>query len=576
MKTVLRYLSSYIGRMTVGYIIKTVGTVMDLFLPWILSYIIDDLIPLGHLEPIFFWGVMMLICSAIALAGNVIANRMAAAVARDTTLRLRHDLFAKISFLSCRQVDGFTVPSLISRLSSDTYNIHHAIGMMQRLAVRSVILLIGGVVCTLILDTALATSFLIIMPFLFCLIYFLSRRGIPLYGKVQKAVDAMVKKVREGFTGIRVMKALSRTEQEKSAFETVNQDLSAKERHAGIVMGIMNPLMTMFLNLGFVLVILIGAFRVQDGLTEPGKIIAFMTYFTLILNAMLSINRVFTMLSKAIASANRIEEILKTDADLPILPCEHVEEDAQIVFDNVTFSYRRDGSDQLKNISFSLKKGQTLGILGETGSGKSTLIQLLLRFYDADQGTIRINGDDIRSIPPQDLYTMFGVVFQNDFLMANTIGENVTFGREIEAEALDRALHDAQAWEFVSALEDGTDHMLVTKGANLSGGQRQRVLLARALASRPQILILDDASSALDYRTDAALRTAIRTNYDEITSIIVAQRVSSLKHADLILVLQNGEIAASGDHDSLYDSCELYREICQSQMGEVDERGTEA
>lgn len=566
MKRIFAYVKPMLWRIAGGLTVKTIGTVMDLFIPWILAYMIDDVVPQRSVKLIIFWGFIMVICSVCALLGNVIANRMASSTARDITLRIRHDLFSKITHLSCRQSDEFTIPSLISRLSTDTYNTHQMLGMIQRLGVRAPILLLGGIVVTMTLEPVLTLVMLAAIPPLGIIVWFVAKKGIKLYSELQKRIDRMVRTVREDAAGIRVIKALSKSEYEKKRFDSVNIDAAAAENKAKNNMAISSPAMNLFLNLGLTAVIVVGAFRVNAGVSQTGKIIAFMTYFTIILNALLSINRIFTVMSQGTASANRISSVLDAPAECEILPPDHKDTGYFISFENVSFSYSG-GARQLKNISFGLKKGQTLGIIGPTGCGKTTLIQLLLRFYDADSGTVRIEGDDIRSVPLEDLRGRFGIAFQNDFIMADSVRENVVFGRDIDERGVRAGLAGAQASEFVDRLDGGIDHRLTARGTNVSGGQRQRILISRALAAYPEILILDDSSSALDYKTDARLRRAVRENYSDTTTIIAAQRVSSIRHADLIIVMDNGAAVGMGTHEELMRDCGEYWLIAESQMG---------
>ena len=572
MKKIAAYLRPYLGRMSLGLLIKLIGTIMDLLLPWILATTIDHVVPTKSIPAILLWGGMMVVCSVVALVANIVANRMASRVARDTTRRIRHDLFDKIVRLSCRQVDGFSVPSLEARLTSDTYNIHQMIGMMQRLGVRAPILLLGGVLVTLTLEPVLTLVLLAVLPLIGFVIWRISKKGIPLYGELQKAVDRLIRSVREKASGIRVIKALSKEAYEKERFATVNQEVVDRETHAAVTMAASNPLMNLFLNLGLTLVIVAGAYRVNDGLTQPGTIIAFLTYFTIILNAMLSITRMFVLYSKGSASAGRIAQVLDTPEDLLLLPEDRRETGAHIAFEHVSFSYNKN-RNALTDIHFSLARGETLGIIGATGSGKSTLAALLMRLYDPDQGVIRINGTNVASLPPEELHTRFGVVFQNDFLMEDTIAGNISFGRGLSEEDIAAAAAYAQAESFIEELEDGYAHRLTARGTNLSGGQKQRVLIARALAARPEILILDDASSALDYRTDARLRRAVGEHFEQTTTIVVAQRVSSVRQADHILVLEEGRMLGFGTHEELMDSCASYREIAESQMGGMADAG---
>ncbi len=565
MKLILRYLKPLAGTMAFGLSVKVFATLMELSLPYILSYILDSVVPIGQVAPILIWGGAMVFAALMAMLGNVIANRNAAKVAKIAARQIRHDLFDATMHLSSRQVDAFTVPSLESRLTSDTYNVHHFIGMMQRVGIRAPILLIGGICITLFLDWRLSLILLAVLPLIGVSVFFITMRGLPLYRKNQQAVDGMVRVVREDCQGVRVIKALSKEDFEARRFDAANGKLVTAERRAGVTMAASQPVMNFFLNLGLVAVIVCGAYFVNGGLSKPGRIIAFIQYFTLMSTAMTTVTRIFVQYTKSLASANRIGEVLsaadhhRTSAEPPRTG------EPYLVFDNVSFSYNGK-KDNLSHISFTLPKGGTLGIIGATGSGKTTLLQLLMRFYDADSGSIYIGGRNLYSYPEEELRALFGVVMQNDFISADTVEENIRFGRKISDEAVRRAAELAQASEFIEAFEDGYSHELTAKGTNVSGGQKQRILVARALAGNPDILVLDDASSALDYKTDAALRRAIR-EHTHATTVVVAQRVSSVRSADLILVLEHGRIIGSGTHDELMEHCPVYREISESQMG---------
>lgn len=567
MKLMMKYMGRFAGSMLLGLLIKIVGTLMDLVLPYILAHIVDNVVPAGERNAIFIWGGVMIVCSVIALVGNVIANRIASAVARDTTKAIRHDLFRKVMYLSSEKLDKLTIPSLESRLTSDTFQIHRVVGMAQRMGVRAPILLIGGVCLTFFLDPILTLVMVATLPFIGITVYFVSKKGIPMFTEVQHGVDNMTRVVRENAQGVRVVKALSKTDYERRHFDKANRELVRLEKKANLTMALTNPMMTLFLNIGLAAVILVGAYRVRDGVCEPGVIIAFMSYFTIVTNAMLTITRIFTMMSKGTASANRIEEVLELKPDLPILDNgEGTDGDGYLIFEHVDFSYNK-VKNNLSNINFSLPKGATLGIIGSTGSGKSTLIQLIMRYYDPDSGRVLVDGNDVRTYSPEELHSKIGIVRQNDFLYNDTIEENIKFGRDISHEDIVKAAKAAQADGFIRETEGGYSHMLTAKGTNVSGGQKQRLLIARALAASPELLILDDSSSALDYKTDAALRRAVRENYADTTTVVVAQRVSSIMNADLILVLENGEVIAAGKHDELLLSCEVYREISDTQLG---------
>ena len=561
MKRLFSYLRPFAGRMSVGLTIKIAGTLVELALPYILGMILNEIIAeyastsntQGGLRSILLWGGVMAICAVAALIFNIVANRMAAFVAKDVATTLRHDLFDATLRLSCAQADAFTVPSLESRLTSDTYNVHHMVGMMQRLGVRAPILLAGGLIITLALDPILTLVMFSVMPLIVLTVFVVSKRGVPLYNASQQAGDAMVRVVREDAQGIRVIKALSRGDYEQSRFETVNRGLMRDSLSAAANMAISNPLINLLLNLGLVAVMAVGAVRVNAGTCQPGTIISFIQYFTILSNALLSITRIFMMFTKGTASMNRICEVLdaagrdQSESATEGVMALPASTDRYISFENVTFSYRGK-VDNTQNVSFHLPRGGTLGIIGATGSGKTTLLSLLMGFYQVPvgSGTIRIEGRDIRTMTPAELRSRFGVAMQNDFLYANTIEENIRFGRELSHEQVVRAATMAQAHPFISGLSDGYEHRLTVKGTNLSGGQRQRLLISRALAGDPAILVLDDASSALDYKTDAALRGALREDAEArdtaTTTVIVAQRVSSIKHADLILVMDKGGI----------------------------------
>ena len=569
MKRLLAYLKPFIPRMSLGFLIKVFGTLVELAIPWILSHIIDDLIPLGEISPVVVWGCLMILCSLLAWIGNIAANRMASAVARDFTRGLRHDLFSRISYLSERQVDGFTIPSLISRVTSDTYVLHQTVGMMQRLGVRAPIMLVGGVIVTLTLDPVLTLIMVATLPIVGAITFIVSRKGAKLFKIVQKGSDSMLRVVRENAVGVRVIKALSKSGYERERFKKVNDDLTERERVAEKTMALINPVMSLLLNLGIVAVIVAGAYRVQFGLTKVGKIIAFMNLFTIVLNALMAINRMFTMLSRAAASSARVLEVLDTPMELyetephySFLP----ENAPHIAFKDVTFRYDR-GSFAVRHLNFELERGETLGIIGATGAGKSTIIRALMRYYDVAEGSIEIDGVDIRDYATSDLRAKFGVVFQNDTLFKDTVRENIRLGRDIPDDELIEAARRAQAINFITN-QGGLDAEVAIKGANLSGGQKQRLLISRALAGDPEILILDDSSSALDYKTDSRLREEIRLHCADSTKIIIAQRISSIMHAEKILVMDNGNVVGMGTHDELMRSCPLYREIGESQIGE--------
>ncbi len=569
MKLILKYIKPYRGFLAITLLIKAIGTVVELIIPYILSHIVDVIVPKQVLGEIIFWGMMMIVCAAVAQICNVVANRRSVKTARDTTRRVRHDLFHASLHLSCRNADRLTIPSLESRLTSDTYNLHHFIGMMQRIGIRAPLLLLGGILITLVLDAHLALVMIAVLPFLALFVIFISKKSIPLYSQVQKNVDGMVRVVREDSQGIRVIKALSKKDYERRRFDDANRKLVKIEKKVGYITALSNPIMQVCLNMGLVGVVLLGAYRVNADLTQAGKIIAFIQYFTLISTSMMVLSRIFMAYSKGVASANRIGEVI--DIENEIIPCSDEEfpscdNDLHVCFEGVSFGYHQN-KYVLHDISFGLKKGQTLGIIGATGSGKSTLIQLLMRFYDVSRGSVKINGRDVRTIDKDELHRMFGVALQNDIVFNGSVKENIDFGRNLDFEDIKTAARRAQALEFIEEFPEGFEHEITSKGTNISGGQKQRLLISRALAGSPEILILDDSSSALDYKTDLNLRRAIAEQDEDTTVIIVAQRVSSVMNSDLIIVLDDGRIDGIGTHAELLESCEIYKEISDSQMG---------
>ena len=568
MKRLLPYLKHQKLRLFIQIIVKIIGTLMDLAIPYVLTHIIDEVVPVTTKEnytQILWYGLLMVGFSIIGFSFNIIANQSASYIARTVTRGLRHDLFSKIQSLSNTQIDELTMPSIISRLSSDTYNVHQMVGMMQRIGIRAPILLIGGIIVTLTLDVKLTLILLITLPLIVAATIIISKLGIPLFNNVQLSIDNMIRVIRENISGIRVIKALTKMDYEKNRFNKVNKEVMSYELKSGYTMATLSPIINVLLNVGLVAVLVVGAINIKGEETKVGTVMAFTTYFTIILNAMLTITRIFMVFSRSLASLTRISYILDMKEDLKVEDIEPKESEYFIEFNNVDFSYNKKELN-LENINFKLKHGQTLGIIGATGSGKTTIINLLMRFYDIDSGEILINGRNVKSIDAKELKDMFGIAFQNDTIFSDTIKENIVFGRNISDEDLQKAIRVSQAHDFIYNQKEGLETILTPKGTNISGGQKQRLYIARALANNPEILILDDSSSALDYKTDSLLRQEIQKNYNT-TTIIIAQRISSIKHSDFILVLDEGKTVGYGTHEQLMESSSIYNEIYQSQMG---------
>ncbi len=568
MKVVLGYLKPYTGRVAVGVTIKFTAAILELVLPLLLATVIDDLVPARDLPAIWRTGALMGVLAFAAAACNITANRMAAWVSMEVTRELRRDLYRRVQALSCAQMDRFSASSMVSRLTNDTYNVHQMFDKVQRGGIRAPMLVLGGLVLTFLQQPVLALVQLAVSLLTFLTITLVTRRGIPFYTQAQQAVDTVVRILRENASGVRVIKALACQGRERERFETANHASRRAEEQAGWVMAMTNPITDFLLNTGLTLVVLVGALWVDAGRMQRGQIVAFLTYFTLIQSATLGIAKVFVRISKGAASARRIREILQAPLEQTVEPAEAGEVRPGILgMENATFSYLGVEPD-LEQASFTLEKGQMLGILGPTGSGKTTLISLLLRLYDADSGVVWVGGKNVRTQTRRQLQQRFGVVFQGDTLIAGSVYENISFLRGLSREAVEAAARTAQAWEFIETLPQGLDTHVDLRGANLSGGQRQRLLIARALAGDPEILILDSADSALDYRTAAALRAALRRDLPGVTLVVISERVSSVREADRILVLESGRIDAQGSHRELLETCARYRQMAELQMGE--------
>ena len=554
-------------------VIKFIGTFLELLIPYVLEYIIDVVAPTKSLKMVLVWGGVMIVLAILCRLFNKTANQRAVTSASKNIYRLRQDLFEKTIYLSSDVIDKITLPSLISRLTSDSYNILSFMQSSQTLGVRAPILLLGGFIVTFSMDSGMAMILAVMAPLIIAIVVFISRKGIPLYTTVQKKLDEVVRIMRENISGIRVIKALGKEKRESHHFEMADKDMEKSEIKAGFTMALPTSIVKVFMNIGLVLVVIIGAVRVSEGTMKPGVILAFLSYFQMIMMGVLTLNRFFLMMSKANASSMRIKDTMDSISSLSITEEESGNEKAKegyIVFDDVSFSYNG-SSNAVSHISFSLERGKTLGIIGGTGSGKSTIINLMMRFYDPQKGNIFVDGKNIKSYELPSLRRHFGVVFQNDFIFHDTISSNIKMGRNISDEDMKKAAENAMAAEFIERYEEGYEHYSAIHGAAFSGGQKQRLLISRALSGDSPVIVLDDSSSALDYRTDSMVRKNILSNHKSSSLVIVAERVSAVMNADEILVLHNGEIIGRGRHDHLMESCDEYRDIYQTQMGEARE-----
>ena len=563
MKRIISYYKPYTLKVIIILIVKITGTILELSIPFLLSFMVDEVIPNKELKEIIFFGLIMILAAVLSFVCNIKANQTSAWVAKNITYRLRKELFIKIMSLSSAQIDDVTIPTLVSRMSTDTYNVHQMVAMIFRIGVRAPVLLLGGLIATLFLDPVLTLVIAGTFPLIIIVLIVISKLSIPLFTSVQKATDGLILTLREDMAGIKVIKALVKEDYEKERFDKANKEVINFELKSNLIMTVLNPIINFILNIGLIIVLIIGAIRVSRGIILVGKVLSISIFFSMIVMALVSINRIITIISKAYASSKRIDYIFDLGLDLQIKEIEDTS-DHFIEFRNVNFSYLK-VNNNLNNISFSLEKNESLGIIGSTGSGKSTIINLLLRLYDVDSGNIFIDGKDIRTYDDNILKSYFGTVLQYDTLFSDTVYHNVDFYRGIKKDDVITTLHDTLA-DFVFDKKEGLDFKISAHGTNLSGGQKQRLLLARALASKPPIIILDDSSSALDYKTDMLIRKNIKEKYHS-TLVMVSNRISAIKNCDKIIVLDDGKIDNIGTHEELLKTSPIYQEIYFSSLG---------
>jgi len=576
-KLAKKYLGAFKKELIIGPAAKLVEAIFELIVPLIMADIIDVGVNGGGGKPyIYRMGGIMILMGAFGLCSTLVCQYLASRASQGVGTVIRSDLFRHIGELSHRELDSFGTPSLITRVTNDVNQVQNAVAMLIRLVVRAPFLVIGAAVMAMAIDLKLSLVFLAVMPLVAAVLYFIMFRSIPFYKVIQKKLDKISLITRESLTGARVIRAFSREKAEEERFAEANDDFAETSMRVGRLSALLNPLTYAIMNLAIAAIVWFGGFRVDSGALTQGQVIAFVNYMTQISLALVVVANLVVVFTKAAASSARINEVFDTDASVKngtsitdgtsVSGAEASLRAPKIEFKNVSFSYSEGGDNALENISFSVNKGETLGVIGGTGSGKSTLVNLIPRFYDAEQGQVLIDGADVKQYALKELRGKIGVVPQKAMLFSGTIAENLRWGNENASdEELDKAAEIAQAKEFIDKMPDGMNTFINQGGRNLSGGQKQRLTIARALAGNPEILILDDSASALDFATDAALRKAIAENTKNMTVIIVSQRANSLRHADKIIVLDDGEAAGIGTHEELMESCGVYREIVMSQ-----------
>ncbi len=576
-----RYLKDFKINVTIGPLCKFTEAVFELIVPLVMAKIIDVGIANGDTDYIWRHGLILVLLAVLGLSCALVCQYMASKASQGVGTALRRDLYAHINTLSHKELDKIGTPALVTRISNDVNQVQTAVAMLIRLVVRAPFLVIGATVMSFTISPKLSLIFLGAMVFIVCVMVPIMKATVKLFKKQQRSLDGVSRITRENLTGVRVVRAFSRQEHEKERFEETAEEYRKFAVKAGRINALLNPAIFIAVNVAYLLIVYFGAGFVEngiDGMTQ-GNVIALINYMTQISLALVVVANLVTIFTKAAASSARINEIFDT------IPSVKGAESAPkqdpnapaVEFRNVEFSYIG-GENALEKLSFSLKRGETLGIIGGTGSGKSTLVNLICRFYDCGSGEVLINGANVRDYPTHELRRLIGIVPQKAELLSGTLRDNMTLGRtDIPDEQIYKALEIAQAKEFTDNLDGGLNVRVLQGGKNFSGGQKQRLTIARALAQNPEIVILDDSSSALDYATDAKLRKALRRlgETDGVTAVIVSQRANSIMHADKIIVLDDGETVGIGTHAELLKSCEVYHEICATQYSEEELRKQE-
>lgn len=568
-----RFLKQFKREVLIGPVFKLTEAVFELIVPLVMAQIIDVGIANGDRGYVLRMGGVMVLLGLVGLGCALICQYCAARASQGFGTVLRSEMFRHINTLSHGEIDQIGTPSLITRITNDVNQLQLAVAMLIRLVVRAPFLVIGATVMALLLDWKLACIFFVAAPLMALVLYLVMSRSIPFYRIIQKKLDRISLITRENLSGVRVIRAFSRQEKEKERFAQASEDQMSTSIAVGRISALLNPLTSAIINLAIAAVIWFGGFRVDAGGMTQGEVIAFVNYLNQILLAMIVVANLVVIFTKAAASATRVDEVLQLHPSIVnrvSRPAQEVEGSPEIAFDAVSFAYPDAGAYSLSDISFTVARGQTLGIIGGTGCGKSTLVNLIPRFYEVSQGCIRVDGVDVRDYPMDQLRGKVGIVPQRAVLFSGTLRQNMQWRKQDATdEEIWQALETAQAASFVRKMPDGLDSVILQGGKNLSGGQKQRLTIARALVGEPEILILDDSASALDFATDAALRQAIAKfsagRGNRMTTIIVSQRANTVRYADQIVVLDDGKAAGIGTHEQLLENCQTYQEIYWSQ-----------
>ncbi len=573
MKHLLKYLKDYKKESILGPLFKLLEASFELMVPLLVAMIIDTGIPNQDTNYIIKLCILMIILGIVGLICAITAQYFAAKAAVGFGTKLRYALFSHLQQLSFTEIDQIGTSTMITRMTSDINQVQSGVNLVLRLFLRSPFVVFGAMILAFTIDVKAALVFVVIIPLLLLVVFGIMMINIPMFKKVQQSLDIVLRKTRENLTGVRVIRAFCMETSEKEEFQSSNDELTRIQLFAGKISALMNPITYVIINVGIIALIWVGAIRVDLGIISQGAVVALVSYMSQILTELIKMANLIVSITKSLACANRIQsvfeitssqEMVKNDKEETI---EIEENEPQLQFNHVSLTYSQAGEESLSDIHFSVHKGETIGIIGGTGSGKTSLVHLIPRFYDATKGNILFHGKDITTIDMNWLRKKVAVVMQKSVLFHGTIRDNIRFGtEEATDEDIYEALDIAMAREIVDKKEKGLDEVIHQGGKNLSGGQRQRLAIARALVRKPEILILDDSSSALDYATDAKLRFAINHMENKPTVFIVSQRTTSIQHADNIIVLDDGKIVGMGKHEELLERCSVYQEIYYSQF----------
>lgn len=569
MKRLFPFLKPYRLQLVIGPFFKLLEAALEILIPTLMALLIDNGINKQDFGYVLKMSGIMLAITILGVIFAYICQYSASVASQGVGTDIRNALYEKIQSFSHADLDKFGTPSLINRVVNDVNLIQNAVAMLIRLVIRAPFLCVGGLIMAMILDIKLSIIFMIVIPLFVAALVLIMKKAVPLYKLVQQKLDDLTVILRENLAGVRVIRAFARTDFERTRFSEANRDYADTSVFVSKIAALTNPLTTVIMNAAIVAVIWFGGIRVNIGGLSQGEVVAYINYLTQILNAMIIVANLVILFTRAYASGRRVSEVLERQpsiADGVGVDAPTGEDEVKIKFSKVGLAYHKSGAKVLEQIDLDIKKGETIGIIGGTGSGKTSLVSLIPRFYDATGGTVMVDGTDVRDYKLSMLRDKIGIVQQGAVLFSGTVLDNLKMGNEDASEAdIEKACEIAQAAEFIQRLESGYHTKISQNGTNLSGGQRQRLTIARTLVKNPHILILDDSASALDYATDAALRKAIRENTQDMTVIIVSQRVNTVKTTDRIVVLEEGSIAGVGTHSELLKNCEVYREICISQ-----------